>query len=185
MRLNCTCCRLALALIPALFLLVAPAAAQEKVSPVVKGFGAINPIPKATKKPDAALDYRIVVDVYKEAEKPDQLVPGLHHTARMLNLHGYGGVPEEKLQVVLVVHGPALALVLDNRAYREKFGTDNPNIPLIRALKEAGVELYVCGQSMIARGYDFAALNPAIGLSVSALTVLTEYQLKGYALITF
>lgn len=174
-----------LVLMTMLLTVAGSAAAQQKVSPAVPGFGAVNPIPAAVKKPDPQLTYKVLVDLYEGADKPEAVVPGLTHTARMLNLHKLGGVPEENMQVVLVVHGPALPLVLTNEAYRSKFGIDNPNTPIIDALKKAGVQLFVCGQSMIARGHAFETLNPKIGLSISAMTVLTEYQLKNYALLKF
>lgn len=169
-----------LALVLALSL---PSYGQKKVAPAVAEFGAINPVPQAVKKPDPSLVYKILVDATKGTEKPEEIVPSLTHTARLLNLHAYGGVPPDKMQVVLVVHSAALPMVLNNEAFKSKFGVDNPNLAIIEALKKAGVQFFVCGQSMIARSYDVSDLNPAITVSISALTVLTEYQLKGYALI--
>ncbi|MDX5436899.1 MAG: hypothetical protein LPK03_06865, partial [Pontibacter sp.] len=127
----------------ALLTVASSATAQQKVSPAVPGFGAVNTIPAAVKKPDPQLEYKVLIDVHEAADKPEAIVPGLTHTARMLNLHKLGGVPEENMQVVLVVHGPALPLVLTNEAYRSKFGMDNPNTPIIDALKKAGVQLFV------------------------------------------
>ncbi|RIJ34405.1 DsrE family protein [Pontibacter oryzae] len=161
-----------------------PGYGQQKIAPVIVDFGAINPVPQAVKKPDPSLTYKILVDATKASDKPEEIVPALTNTARMLNLHAYGGVPSNKMQVVLVVHSAALPMVLTNEAYKSKFGVDNPNLAIIAALKKAGVQLFVCGQSMIARNYEISSLNPDITLSVSALTVLTEYQLKGYALIS-
>lgn len=129
------------------------------------------------------MTYKIVVDATRGTEKPDEVVPALTHTARLLNLHVYGGVPKQNMQVVVVIHSAAMPLVLRNEAYKTRFGVDNPNLPVLEALQKAGVQFYVCGQSMLKREYEQESLHPAIGLSVSALTLLTEYQLKGYALI--
>ncbi|MGD1889235.1 MAG: DsrE family protein [Cyclobacteriaceae bacterium] len=153
--------------------------------PIVPTFGGIYDIPEVLKKPDTTLTYQIVIDVTQGAEEYDQLNPALNNIARMLNLHGLGGVPKDKLEVVAVIHSLATPTVLSNEAYNEKFGCDNPNDKLIRALSEAGVSLYVCGQSLLARDFYPQPLHPDITVSISALTVQTEYQLKGYALLKF
>jgi intracellular sulfur oxidation DsrE/DsrF family protein len=161
--------------------------------PIVPKFGGIYDIPEVQETPDTTLTYQIVIDVTQGAEEPGQLNPALNNIARMLNLHGLGGVAKEKLDVVAVIHSLATPTVLSNEAYHEKFGCDNPNDELIRALSKAGVSLYVCGQSLLARdfyprnksGAGSLPLHPDITVSVSALTIQTEYQLKGYALLKF
>jgi intracellular sulfur oxidation DsrE/DsrF family protein len=50
-------------------------------------------------------------------------------------------------------------------------------------LKEAGVKIYFCGQTLLRMGMDEKALAPGVEASVSALTAITTYQLKGYAVI--
>ena len=153
--------------------------------PVVSEFGGIYAIPEVQKNPDTTLTYSIVIDVTLGAEEPDQLNPSLNNIARMLNLHGLGGVAKEQLEVVVVIHSLATPTVLANEAYQEKFGCDNPNDELIRALSEAGVSLFVCGQSLLARDFYPQPLHSDITVSISALTIQTEYQLKGYALLKF
>lgn len=85
----------------------------------------------------------------------------------------------------MVVHGPAAQYVLNNEEYRKKFNTDNPNIPLLKELQEAGVRLLVCGQSLNKRGISPEAVTPEVKPALSAMTTLTTYQLKGYALLKF
>ncbi len=153
--------------------------------PIVPGFGGIYKIPKVQKNPDTTLTYRIVIDVTQGAEKSDEINPSLNNIARMLNLHGLGGVLKEKMEVVAVVHSLATPTVLANAAYQEKFGCDNPNDKLIQALSDAGVKLFVCGQSLLARGFYPQPLHSDITVSISALTIQTEYQQKGYALLKF
>ena len=153
--------------------------------PIVPGFGGIYAIPEAQKYPDTTLSYQVVVDVTQGVEKPDQLNPSLNNIARMLNLHGISGIKKEQLEVVAVIHASATPVVLADEAYQQAFGCNNPNNELIRALSEAGVSLFVCGQSLLARNYYDYPLHPDITISISALTVLTEYQRKGYALLKF
>jgi intracellular sulfur oxidation DsrE/DsrF family protein len=56
---------------------------------------------------------------------------------------------------------------------------------LIRKLKNAGVKLFICGQSLIARNNGFENINPDIIIALSMLTVVTEHQGKGYGLLQF
>jgi intracellular sulfur oxidation DsrE/DsrF family protein len=152
---------------------------------MVPGFGAVYEIPGANKLPDPNLEYKVVIDMTAGAADPTKLNPALYRLARMLNLHALGGVPEENIKVVAVIHAKATPAVLSNEAYRKHFDVDNPNTELISALVGAGVEIYICGQSLIARGYVGDKLHPDIKKSISAMTILTEYQLKGYALMSF
>ena len=61
----------------------------------------------------------------------------------------------------------------------------NPNLPLIIALKEAGVKLTICGQSLIGREIDLEEVNENVEVATSMLTTVTTYQLKGYTLFNF
>ncbi len=161
------------------------AQAQSRVSPVVKNFGGIFEIPYAEEKPDPTLDYKIIIEVVSNTEKYDSINWPLFNVARMLNLHVMGGVPKEKIQVVVVVHGSAAFTVLNNDAYKAKYGMDNPNLKLYQELQQAGVKMFVCGQSLIARKIDRFKMVPEVKVATSALTTLTTYQLKGYAVLRF
>src|SRR6185369_1711084 len=78
-----------------------------RVNPIIKGFGGIFEIPYAVEKPDPTLNYNIVIEVERGSEKPDTLNWALNNVARLLNLHAVGGVPREKMNVVLAIHGGA------------------------------------------------------------------------------
>ena len=165
-------------------LLAAPLVGQQPLTPAVP-FGAIYDVPEATVRPDPLLEYRIVVDVFTGAELPEDVGAGLHNVSRMLNLFSVGGVPAEHLSVVLALHGGATYGVLTNERYRERFETDNPNLPVIRALKEAGVKVTVCGQSLIGRDIDPADVAPEVDIATSMLTTVATYQIMGYAVFRF
>ncbi|MTB49784.1 DsrE family protein [Lewinella sp. W8] len=158
---------------------------QERVNPVIKDFGGIYPIPEATVKPDPGLRYKIVVDVFSGAPTPDTLGAGLNNVARMLNLHAVGGVPPEQMEVVLAIHGKATFGVLDNATHQKLFGVDNPNAPLVTALKAAGVKLTVCGQSLLARGFTPEQTLPEIEIATSMLTTVSTHQLRGFSVFRF
>jgi intracellular sulfur oxidation DsrE/DsrF family protein len=157
----------------------------SKVNPVIKDFGGIFEIPYADEKPDPSLTYNIIIEVQQESDKGDTINWALNNVARMLNIHAMAGVPASKMNVVLAIHGGATYAIMNNEAYKAKYKVDNPNLKLIDELSKAGVKMYVCGQSIVNRKVDRMKLAPPIKIASSALTTLTNYQLKGYALLKF
>tara|TARA_R110000787_G_scaffold48953_11_gene117559 strand:- start:970 stop:1500 length:531 start_codon:yes stop_codon:yes gene_type:complete len=152
--------------------------------PVIKKFGGIYPIDQATVVPDTKQKYNIVIDVFSGAEAT-KLNAALNNVARMINLHAIAGVHPGSIHVVLAIHGKATKTVLNDAAYKSRYGVKNPNLSLISALKEAGVKLAVCGQSLIGRKIDSKEVHENIELATSMLTTVTTYQLKGYAMLRF
>ncbi len=161
------------------------AQAQKPLFPIVPNFGGIYAIESATETPDTTLSYKIVIDIKDGRTTEEELNLALNNIARMLNLHGLGGVSAEKIEVIAVIHAQATPTVLSDKDYKKQFGTKNPNTKLIEALAAHNVSFFVCGQSLLARGFSESKLLPQIQVSISALTVLTSYQRKGYALLTF
>ena len=157
----------------------------RRVNPVIKDFGGIFEIPYAVEKPDPTIIYNIVIEVERAGEKPDTVNWALNNVARLLNLHAVGGVPARNMNVILAIHGGATYSTMTNEAYREKYKIDNPNLKLYKELQEAGVKMFVCGQSLVARQVDRNRLVPEVKISVSMLTILTTYQMKGFALMKF
>ncbi len=172
--------------LPLLFVLSSVAAfAQERINPIIKDYGGIFDIPYADEKVDPALDYKIAIEVVRASENPKEVNWALNNVARLLNLHAMAGVPKEKLQVVLAIHGGAAFTVMNNEEYKKKYKTDNPNLDLYKALEDAGVKIVVCGQSLIARDIDKDKMVPQVKIASSMLTTMTTYQLKGYAMLVF
>jgi intracellular sulfur oxidation DsrE/DsrF family protein len=161
------------------------AMAQQRINPIVKNFGGIYDIPYAEEKPDPSLEYNIVIEIQSPVDNPDSLNFGLHNVSRLLNLHAMGGVPKEKIHVVLAIHGGAAFTVMDNDNYKKKYGVKNPNLQLYKELEEAGVKIFVCGQSLIARKIDRFKMVPEVKVATSFITTVTTYQLKGYAALKF
>jgi len=159
--------------------------AQQMVFPIIKNYGGVFEIPDAAEKPDPSMEYKIVIDLAGGSENPTAINDYLNNIARMINLHSVGGVPKEKIHVVIAIHNQATYSIMDNETYKQKYKADNPNLALYKALREAGVDLYVCGQSLIGRSIDKTKISPDIKIATSMLTVLTIYQLKGYAWFKF
>ncbi|MFM7853112.1 MAG: DsrE family protein [Flammeovirgaceae bacterium] len=170
--------------VSAAFLTIA-SSAQTLVFPAVQRYGGIFEIPYAVEKPDPKMKYKIVVEVERESEKPDSLSWALNNVARLVNLHVMGGVPKENLDVVIVLHGGATYITMSNDQYQKKYKKDNPNLGLFQELSNAGVKMFVCGQSLINRKVDRNKMVPEVKIATSMLTTLTTYQLKGYALLKF
>ena len=158
--------------------------AQTPANPIIKDYGTINSIDNVT-MPDKSLDYKIVIDLKTSNDDFDKVNKGLINVARALNLHAVGGIPIEQLHVAVAIHYTATPIVLNNVGYQKKYGVDNPNLDLIKQLKAAGVEIYICGQSLVARKYPFEDVNPDVAVALSMLTVVTEKMAKGYSLLVF
>ncbi|MGE0587928.1 MAG: hypothetical protein AB7O48_05100, partial [Cyclobacteriaceae bacterium] len=69
--------------------------AQKQVNPIIKDYGSVYEIPYAVEKIDPKLDYKIVVEVVRAIEKPEDVNWALNNVARLLNLHAMAGVPKE------------------------------------------------------------------------------------------
>ncbi|MFT4736968.1 MAG: intracellular sulfur oxidation DsrE/DsrF family protein [Cyclobacteriaceae bacterium] len=157
---------------------------QVKSSEIIKDFGIILAIEEA-KQPNPNLEYKIVIDLKTTISDPEQINAGLNNVARMLNLHAAGGIAPENIKVAVAVHGGATPLVLSHEGYEAKYGIKNPNLELIKQLREAKVEIFVCGQSLIGRNYAFESVNTEIEIALSMLTVVTEKTIVGYQLLVF
>lgn len=165
---------------------LATAFSQDKINPVIKSFGGIYDVPEASVKPDPNIEYKIVIDVYGGAvEDKSQTDGSLNNVARMINLHAVGGVSPENIKVVLAIHGKSTYSILTDKAFKERFGIDNPNTLLLKELNDSGVIITVCGQSLLGREIAINEINPLAEVAVSMLTTVSTYQMKGYGLLKF
>jgi intracellular sulfur oxidation DsrE/DsrF family protein len=100
----------------------------------------------------------------------------------VINLHVASGIPANKIFPVIVVHAGALNAITKNESYKEHYKTDNPNLKLLEQLKNMGCELIACGQAMTFFDVKKEALLPEVKISLTAQTVISSYQLKGFVL---
>ena len=183
-----TASRLSVALLLTAVLAGAADAAAHWGKPVaaaVPGASGYIEIPHAAVMPQKTRTYRAVYDATRAAGKPGELVPALDMAGSELNLLQATGVPLSRAQFVVVFHGPAVDGILDDAHYRAKYHVANPNLPVIRDLKKAGVRLYVCGQHLAFSDMDPATLTPDVTVASDALIVLMTFQADGYALLTY
>lgn len=153
--------------------------------PIINGFGTTYKIGGVDLSLDKDTDYKVMFDVFTHPGKKNAINPLLNTVARFMNMHGHAGLGKEQMKIVVVVHGAAIPNMLSEKAHVAALGKSNPNAPLIAALKDAGVELYVCGQSLTYKGYAKNQLAEGVKVSLSAMTALVHYQKEGYQLINF
>src|SRR5260370_13538871 len=116
------------------------------VYPLVPGHGEVVPLPRAAEQPRKGA--KAVFDITADA-KPGEVNKGLEQVARLLNLYGAAGLTARDVKITAVFHGEADKAVLSDEAYAARFNVAaNPNLPLIRDLEKAGVEVCVCGESL-------------------------------------
>jgi intracellular sulfur oxidation DsrE/DsrF family protein len=168
-----------------LFATLNTAFSQTAQFPIVKGFGGIYEIPEATERPDPNGDYKIIIDLVSASEDPKKINRMVDNIARMINLHGIAGVPRENIKVKVAVHGGAIFTILNDDYYEKTYGAKNPNLPVYEALNDAGVEFYICGQSLIAREMKTTDVWDGAKIALSMLTTLTTYVPQGYMLMRF
>jgi len=157
-------------------------APQAPVIPTADGYAAI---PGAALRPGHTHVYRAIFNATLAAPQPDQLIPALNMAGSELNALGVERVRLSNARFVVVFHGEALAGLLDDAHYRTHFGVHNPNLSVLSQLKNNGVKLFACGQSLMAARIDAATISPDVQVASDALIVLMVYQNRGYALMSF
>ncbi len=154
--------------------------------PYVKGskWSGVIPVADPTEVPDPNKDYKLLFEL--EEKNPDSLAKdinsGLDEVARVLNLHVASGIPAKRIIPVVVMAGPVLEAVMTNERYKKKHSIDNPNLKIIEDLKNVGTKFIACGQAMAFRELKKEDLLPGIKITLTAQTVLSNYQLQGYVL---
>jgi intracellular sulfur oxidation DsrE/DsrF family protein len=153
---------------------------RPKTGPVVESAGPVFDVPKPTFVTPTDFTYKVAFEVANKSSEPDRMNQQLVTIARFLNVHAQAGVPGSQVGAAAVVHGTAGKDLLLDEAYRDAFGTANPNTALIRELTEAGVQIVLCGQTAAARGIDRGDLQPGVKVALSAMTALFVFQEQGY-----
>jgi intracellular sulfur oxidation DsrE/DsrF family protein len=88
-----------------------------------------------------------------------------------------------RLHVAVVIHGEAAKDALEGPLFRERFGAENRNEDLLRQLADAGVELYLCGQSAMSRDLPRNRLQPHVRLALSAMTAMAVLKDRGFVTV--
>ena len=144
------------------------------------GYNAAKDFAGAKELPDPGTDYKVVFSVAAQA-KPDEIHPMLKTIALYLNTLANEGVPATHRHIAAVFHQGGGDAVLNNDAYKARHnGVDNPNIAILKELKQAGVELRVCGQGLMGKKLEPSQLLPGVQADLWAMTTMVNLQLRGY-----
>lgn len=160
--------------------------AQEKSSgPIITDYGKVWQVAEPDFKTDTSKTYKAVFDIMNSPENLSQTNASLETAARFFNMHAQSGVPLKQLKVALVVHNKASKDVAHSKAYKAKYGVENPNEVLLKQLMDAGADIIFCGQSSASRGFPKEDLIEGVQISLSAMTALIQLQDDNYRLIKF
>ncbi len=157
----------------------------EPEAPAVPGTDGYVAIPHAAIPPSPARTYKAVFNATQAAAHPKEVVPALNMAGSELNALAVESVPLNRAKFVVVFHGAAINGLLDNAHYRAKYRVDNPNLPVMAAMKKAGAQLYVCGQNLAFDHVDPATLSKDVTVASDALIVLMTFQNDGYAVLEY
>ena len=172
---------LPLAAISLVFLAGATAQTTEQgfvKGPVFTDFGPAAPVESDLAIPED-LSLQVAFDI-SEASGPDTLNRQFNTVARFINMHAGAGVPLEQIRPAVVVHGGAASHLL-----RPETGEADATGKLIMALIEQDVPVYLCGQTMAARGIAKEDLLPGVKVALSAMTAHAILADEGYSLNPF
>ena len=159
--------------------------------PLIKDHGGIVVLPDAAQQPKK--NSKVLLDIISD-EKTGKVIKGFDRAALILNQYTQAGAGTDNgFQMAIILHGPATKAALTDDAYEKhskpyakaQGATKNPNLELMRQLKKAGVEIYVCGQALAHHGYGMEEVAPEVTVAVSAATVNINLQMDGYAYIPF
>src|SRR6187401_1472378 len=160
----------------------------QMMFPAIKGYNwaGVAPVQNVTELADSKMKYKLLMELTgfaakgQEATAKNEINGGIGEVARKVNLHMAAGVPQKNIDLVIIVHAGALFAFLNNEKYKRKYGIDNPNITMIKDLQNFGAKIIVCGQAMTFLSLEMEDLVPGIKEALSAQTVLSTYELKGY-----
>jgi intracellular sulfur oxidation DsrE/DsrF family protein len=180
----------ALVAVATIVLSTASAAAQEPggdrhAGPILESFGRHIDLPDAAFAIPTDRVYKVAFEVMEPLRAPERVHPRLEAAARLVNMYAHAGVPKENLVLALVLHGGGTQAAMTNAAYQQRHDVENPSLPLLEALADAGVEIYLCEQSRVANRVGPNEVAPPVKRALSAITTLVTLQADGYQFLTY
>lgn len=150
----------------------------EFVFPIIAGYGGVVARPGAVEQPKAGA--KVLFEITQDS-KPTEVNKGLVRVARLLNVYGAAGLKATDINLVIVLHGDATKSILTDSGYEAQSGeAKNPNLPLVRALREAGVNVLVCGQALSNKKIADEQVAEGVSIAASATTAIINKQSEGY-----
>jgi intracellular sulfur oxidation DsrE/DsrF family protein len=160
-------------------------ALETQTGPVIEAYGPVYAVPEGSWNLNKDTHYKVSMDVSASGDFNSDLNRRIESAARFLNLHARNGIDPKNIEFAIVVHGSAAKDLLKDTAYEARFDGPNPNTAMLAALHNAGVKIYLCGQTAAHRGFTAEELNPVVSIALSAMTAHVRLQSEGYTLIPF
>jgi intracellular sulfur oxidation DsrE/DsrF family protein len=165
----------------ATFVMLAPPVVAQTGEALIRKVGANTPIANPTFAGQKNLVYKVAWDVTEGAAKPEEPTAGFARPANFLVMADQNGLDRKKVHLAIIVHGSATQTLLGNDAYKAATGQDNPNIALLEALNDAGVQVIVCGQALVNRKVPRDKILSFVKVSTSATLARATLHAQGYA----
>lgn len=168
-----------------------PTGEPKFAHPVIKDHGGIVELPDAAHQPKK--NSKVLIDITSD-EKSGRVIKGLDRAALILNQYTHTDAGTDRgFKMAIILHGPATVAALSQDGYakhakpymKDKGQTENPNLELIAELRDAGVEILVCGQALAHHKFATTEVAPEVTIAVSAATVNIGLQMENYAYIPF
>ncbi len=159
--------------------------ASKAIYPLIKSsrYSGVVPVSNVDELPDTNMQYKLLMDLssgMKDSSSANVINDGLAEVGRAINTYIAAGVPKNKMNVVVVVHGGALKAFYNNAMYQSQYHVDNPNKALFDELLSLPVKFVACGQSMSFQSITKDQLVQWIKIALSAQIPISTYQLKGF-----
>ncbi len=146
--------------------------------PLIEGYGSVVALPEAEERP--RIGGRVVFDT-TAAAPAGKMNRGLESAARLVNLYAQEGLTAGRPQIAVILHHNAMPSALADQAHERAGGGSNPNRELVERLLAAGVEVWVCGQSLVRGGHALSDVIPGIRVAHSAMIFNINRQQDGWA----
>jgi intracellular sulfur oxidation DsrE/DsrF family protein len=158
---------------------------KDMIYPVMKSHPHMGVLPVT----DPALGFsakqkhKIAIDLTMPFSDSSKVSTGITEIGRTFNLHVANGAPKENIDMVVIIHGPAVRSFFTDEVYAKRNGIPNPNLAAIQELSRNGVKFYICGQSLGILKMSKASFTPVLQATISAKTAVTDFQSRGYSLL--
>ncbi|KAB8309546.1 sulfur reduction protein DsrE [Erwinia endophytica] len=152
-------------------------------TPAIAGYGKIHYESDVAYKPSIRDSNKIIFQITKAENGPNDPNLGLERVARVVNLYVASGVPVGQLKFVVSVTGDGTPAMLNNEQYKKMFGMDNPNLKLISELRSKGVDVSVCDQSVAFHHFQRDWIDKSVTHALSSPTTVSTLENQGYAFL--
>ncbi len=156
----------------------APRLSRPLEFPLIEGYGSVVALPEAEERP--RIGGRVVFDT-TAAAPAGKANRGLESAARLVNIYAQEGMTASRPQIAVILHHNAMPSALADSAHERAGGGSNPNRELVERLLAAGVEVWVCGQSLVRGGHALSDVIPGIRVAHSAMIFNMNRQQDGWA----